>query len=79
MPLIDKRYICTTEKYTSNGEEKTMYFRLGEIVTISTKDGGQFQKVKLYQNPAQELVLTQDPRFKEDQQAPTQQELPANW
>jgi len=74
MPLIDKRYICTTEKYTSGGEEKTMYFRVGEIVTISTKDGGQFQKVKLYQNPAQELVLTQDQRFKEDQQAPTQEE-----
>ena len=77
MPLIDKRYICTTEKYTSGGVEKTMYFRLGEIVTISTKDGGQFLKVKLYNNPSQELTLTQDPRFKEQEAG--QPETPANW
>ena len=76
MPLIDKRYICTTEKYTSGGVEKTMYFRLGEIVTISTKDGGQFLKLKLYNNPSQELTLTQDPRFKDEASQP---ETLANW
>lgn len=47
MALVKKENICIAEEYTSQGQVKKKWHRIGEIVTFSDDQGGTYQKVTL--------------------------------
>lgn len=73
--MATREYICAKDTFTSKGEEKSRFNRVGEIVTIDGSNG-QFKRVRLYQNPGVEYHVFEDDRGDNAKQGPGQQRGP---
>ena len=71
--MAQRHFICAKDTYQSQGEQKSRFNRIGELVTIDGSNG-TFQRIRLYTHPGQEFHLFEDDRGGNGgQQAPQQQ------
>lgn len=65
MALTKRQFICSVDEYAgAQGEKKTAYFRIGELLTFRDQAGNVFQRFKDYRAPSQKFVLFDDDKKK---------------